>query len=58
MGIVRMASEAIQRSGRERADTDAWTALNGAYALLSRIADRLESSEPILAEEAPTRGLY
>jgi hypothetical protein len=58
MGVVRMASFAIQEPCHERADTDAWTALNGAYALLSSIADRLECSETMLAKEAPPRGLY
>jgi hypothetical protein len=58
MGVVRMASYAIQEPCHERADTDAWTALNGAYALLSSIADRLECSETMLAKEVPPRGLY
>jgi hypothetical protein len=58
MGIVRMASNAIQEPSHDRADTDAWTALNGAYELLSGIADRLESTEAMLAREVPERGVY
>jgi hypothetical protein len=58
MGIVRMASHAIQEPQHRRADTDAWTALDGAYELLSSIADRLECAETMLAEEAPRRSDY
>jgi hypothetical protein len=58
MGIVRMASLAIMDPSYDRADTDAWTALDGAYELLSSIADRLECAETMLAKEAPQRGDY
>jgi hypothetical protein len=54
MGIVRMATETIRGgSAYPRADTDAWTALEGAHEILSRIADRLETSETMLADEVP-----
>jgi hypothetical protein len=58
MGIIRMARNAIQgRSSYEHAATDAWTALDAAYERLCSIADRLEDSETMLADEV-TRGDY
>lgn len=48
MGIVRLASCAICEPGYDKAETDAWTSLNVAHALLSGIADRLQSSETLL----------
>lgn len=56
MGIVRLASGAIQRSASNV--VDAWTALDGAYELLSGIADRLECVDAMLSEEVPERGVY
>lgn len=55
MGIVRLASKEIQR---EHGRADAWTALDGAYELLSRIADRVECADAMLSEEVPERGVY
>lgn len=57
MGIVRLAARQAQRcseaGGREVShrgeSTDVWTALDGAHKLLSRIADRLESTETMLS---------
>jgi hypothetical protein len=51
MGIVRMATHVIREPSYSRADTDAWTSLDAAYALLSAVADRLESSGTMLADE-------
>jgi hypothetical protein len=56
MGIVRMASKTIQRDASHSAD--AWTALDGAYELLSGIADRLECADAMLSDEVPERGVY
>jgi hypothetical protein len=57
MGIVRMASETIREPYHAKAHTDAWTALGGAYALMGLVADRLQDSETMLAEEV-SRGDY
>jgi hypothetical protein len=53
MGIVRMASNAIREPIDDKAETDAWTALEGAHEILCRVADRLQSVETILADEVP-----
>jgi hypothetical protein len=62
MGIVRLAARQAERGDAGRGlslgeATDVWTALEGAHKLLSRIADRLESSETMLSAEVP-RGEY
>jgi len=57
MGIVRMAAFTIQEPGYAKAETDAWTSLDGAYDLLCRVADRLASTETVLLGEVP-RGEY
>jgi hypothetical protein len=59
MGIVRMVSRAIQGggSGSRESTVDAWTSLDGAYAMLGSIADRLQDSETMLAVEVD-RGEY
>lgn len=53
MGIVRLATATLRNLSADRETTDAWTALEGAYAILSTMADRLESSETMLADEVP-----
>lgn len=57
MGIVRLATHAIREEGSHRAITDAWTALDGAYTLLSSVADRVQTTETMLASEV-FRGEY
>jgi hypothetical protein len=58
MGIVRLATRRAQRSGDDDGRElslgeapDVWTAIEGAHKLLGRIADRLESSDAMLADE-------
>jgi hypothetical protein len=51
MGIVRLASEAIQNSSYADAKTDAWMALEVAHELLSRIPERIESIQNMLADQ-------
>jgi hypothetical protein len=61
MGIVRLAARQAERGSSDDNDrvlslgeaTDVWTALEGAHKLLGRIADRLQSSEMMLADEVP-----
>jgi hypothetical protein len=58
MGIVRMAIDTIREPALgERSITAAWTALDGAYTLLSKVADRLQDSETMLSKEV-SRGEY
>ncbi len=57
MGIIRLATTAVRDPAYDREVTDAWTALDAAYAILSGIADRLQDTESMLAEEVP-RGEY
>jgi hypothetical protein len=52
MGIVRMASDTVREPKRgQRSLQDAWAALDGAYELLTRISDRLQDTETMLAKE-------
>jgi hypothetical protein len=53
MGIVRMAAHTIEDPVYVKAPTDVWTALDGAYDLLCRVADRLQTSETVLLGEVP-----
>jgi hypothetical protein len=54
MGIVRLASATLRNSA---IGADEWTALDGAHAILSTVADRLECTETMLADDVP-RGNY
>jgi len=52
MGIVRLASDAVREPPLgQRSLQDAWAALDGAYELLTRISDRLQDCETMLAKE-------
>jgi hypothetical protein len=61
MAIVRLAARQAQsrchvgdrKVSHLGEETDVWTALDGAHKLLGLIADRLESSETMLADEVP-----
>jgi hypothetical protein len=61
MAIVRLASRQAARCADGSGDLyergDIWAALNGAHKLLGLVADRLESTEMLLATEVP-RGKY
>jgi hypothetical protein len=52
MGIVRMTSETIRQGGSYNGGaTDAWASLDAAFEILCRVADRLEDSDTMLADE-------
>jgi hypothetical protein len=54
MGIVRMSVDTIREPPLgERSITAAWTALDAAHEILCRVADRLQDSETMLADEVP-----
>jgi hypothetical protein len=55
--IVNLATKAIRDSGSHDSVTTAWTSLTAVHALMSKIADRLQSSETVLLGYAP-RGEY
>lgn len=51
MGIVRMTSHAAMDSTYSKVETDIWTSLDVAHEILSRIVDRTQSADALLADE-------
>jgi hypothetical protein len=56
MSIVRMAARAAEDD--PDADVDVWVSLDAAHEILSRVADRLQDSESLLADEVLPHGEY